>query len=131
MSDTDEIQFLTADCKDEVMSGYESTYVLKAVGNLPECAVMIRSASFSKINSFRRAADSGDHKKQLRALCGLIADSVVGPNGNRVWSDSEVTSIAEGSTRRFMELQTGVLQHNGLNEDGRTIEELADDEAKN
>lgn len=131
MSDTDEIKFLTSDSKDEVMNGYETTYILTAAGNLPECAVMIRSASFAKINSFRRAAGGGDHKKQLRTLCSLIADSVVDPDGNRVWSDREAMSIAEGNTRRFMELQTGVLQHNGLNEDGKTIEELAEEEAKN
>ncbi len=126
----DDILFLSAENKDDVMGQYAAKYILAAAGDKPRCAVMIRSVSFSRVDSFRRASEGKDEKKKLRELCELIGESVVDELGDPVWAGRDVLSMAQGNTQRFMELQKGCLQHNGLTKEGKDLEELQEEERK-
>ncbi len=129
-TEADDVPFLSADNKAELMGCYAVKFGLSAVGDLAACNVMIRSASFARVNAFRRASDGKNERNKLRELCELIGESVVDEAGGRVWESDEVKNLSQSNTQRFMELQHGVLQVNGLTEEGKNLEELEDDEGK-
>lgn len=130
VDDAPEIVDLTAVNKAEVMGAYRDHTILSAVADKPACRVWLQSASFARIQQFSKVAGSDDAAVQLRALCALIAESVVEPGGAPVWSGAEILEMAKGCTKRFMALQVAVLQHNGLKVPGR-LDDMIEDAAKN
>ncbi len=132
MNDTNEVEHeLTAENKNDVFAPYADEYWLSAVGDRPRVSITVLSASFNRIASFQKAAQGNNDKKLMRETCELIAESVVDRQHNCIWQGREVEQMATGNTLRFMELQKAVLQHNGLKQDGQTIEQLTEDERKN
>ena len=128
--DDDDIVDLTSENKAEVLGEYDSEYILSACGNKPRARVTIKSASFSRIQSFQRSAGGTNDKKMMRELCELIAEAVIDSRGNPVWEGSEISTIATANTQRFLEIQHAVLHHNGMDKSGKTIERIEEDERK-
>ena len=130
--DEDGLIELTADNKDEVFSAYSSTYVLSEVGDKPGAKITIRSASYKRIQLFKQAADGKSEKRLLKATCDLIAESVVDRTGDPVWLGREVEHMVKACTKRFVELQKAVMQHNGLTKkaDEEDIQQLEDERKK-
>lgn len=126
-----EVGYLTADNAADVLGAYEDTITLPPAGNKPAVKVCLTSASFARIQQFSQATESKDPKRLARALCALIAESVVDPNGGPVWSEAAVQSMAKSNVKRFMELQRGVLKHNGLDKQQNPMEQAEADAAKN
>lgn len=124
-------QELTAENKGDVFAPYSDEYWLSAVGDRPRVSITVISASFNRIASFQKAAQGTNDQKLMRETCELIAESVVDRGHNPVWVGREVEKMATGNTLRFMEVQKAVLQHNGMTPDGKTIEQLTEDERKN
>ena len=119
------VTFLSKANRATNMGSYAVPLILTAVADLPRIGVMVKSASLARINTFRRVAKGHNEKDKVRALCALIADSVVDPDGDRVWDDDEVKDMAaESNTQRFMELQLGVLQVNGLTKGSDDLETM-------
>jgi len=123
---------LTADNRDDAFGEYTSRYILSEIGNKPSVFITVKSASFFRVSQYQKNAGSLDQKKQLREVCELIADSVIDSRGNRIWNAEDVHKMTENSsTKRFMELQNAVIEHNGLSGGSGPVEKMVDEELGN
>lgn len=129
--DEENLPTLSAENAAEVLEEYEGAFVLPEAGSLPACRVLVKSAPIDRINAFQKASKSGNDKRTFDALCQLIAATVVGPDGSPVWTRATIQKLAKANTKRFVEIQYGVLRHNGLNKDKDDLEDTIEDEAKN
>jgi hypothetical protein len=129
---SDEIVLLSAENADDMLSEFTSTYPFSEVPGRPREGFRVKSAPIQTINRWQKAAGNKNKEAVFSATCQLIADSVIDQHGAAVWGYSDIARMAKSNTMRFMDLQLGVLQHNGLTrKQDEVLEQLIDDESKN
>jgi len=129
--DDEQVRVLSADNRDEVLAPQAKLFKFPQDEGRPVEGFMVRHASFGRITRYQRASTGGSQKQQLQALCDLIADSVVGVDGQPVWDASQVQAISQARTDRFMVIQNAVATHNGLKPDTEQVQDMVDAAAKN
>ena len=127
--DTTDVVFLTAENKDDLLSRFEKPYYFDAEPGRKREGFFVRMATLSVMQKFERLNNNkGSHDQQkFKALCELIADSVVDPSGAPIWSEDQIASMGSANVPRFMKLQAAVLDRNGL----KKLDELIEEAAKN
>ena len=122
---------LSRENADNLLSTYTADYPFSDIPGQPSAAFRVRSASMARINRWREASAGKNGGAVWRALCDLIAESVIDENGEPIWTGAAIQEMSKANTKRFMDLQLGVLNHNGLQREDMTLEALIEDEEKN
>lgn len=116
---------------DQILTTYSAVYPFSDIPGQPPAAFRVRSASMARINRWREASSGKSSNAVWKAMCDLIAESVIDEDGEPIWSGAAVQEMSKSNAKRFMDLQLGVLNHNGLNRESMDLDPLIDSEAKN
>ena len=126
--ETDEVVFLSADNKDDLLGRFAKPYFFDREPGRKREGFMVRMAPIDTLTRYQRLAEKKTVGNELfRAVCALIADSIVDPDGNSVWSKEQIEAVGKSNAPRFMKMQEAVLDRNNL----KKMESLIEDEEKN
>lgn len=126
-----DLVLLSAENRDDMLALQKKPFPFPAEPGRPREGFLVKHASFGRVSAFQVAAKGKSESQQLKAMCELIADSVIGPDDQPVWSAKEVNQMATMRTDRFLVIQKAVAAYNGLKDDSDKVAAMIEAGKKN
>jgi len=126
-----EVQVLSASNRNDLLEPTARRFLFPEEEGKPRVAFYVRHATLARVNRYQNAHKVGNASQQIKALCELIADSVVDDADQPVWSANEVKSMAHSRVDWFMHMQRCVSLHNGMSDQSVKMQEIIDEAEKN
>ncbi|MCA9063421.1 MAG: hypothetical protein KDA96_10190 [Planctomycetaceae bacterium] len=126
-----DVVILSAENRDDVLALQKKLFPFPSEPGRPREGFYVKHASFGRVSAFQVAAKGKSDAQQLKAMCELIADSVIGPDEQPVWTSKEVSAMATIRTDRFLVIQKAVASFNGLKDDADKVAAMIEAAKKN
>lgn len=122
-----EVVFMTPENSEEMLGRFHKPYFFDPEPGRPPEGFYVRMATMAALEKWQRHSSKkrADDPENFRSLCELIADAVVCPAGNPIWSPEHVAVTAKANAPRFMRMQEAVLDRNDLKKMSAATEEAA------
>jgi len=129
--DGEGVVILSAENRDSLLEPTSRLFKFPAEEGKPRTGFYVRHATLARVNRYQNAHKAGNASQQLKALCELIADSVVDNVDQPVWNAGQVRSMSHSRVDWFMHMQKCVSLHNGMSDQSAKMEEIIEEAEKN
>jgi hypothetical protein len=130
-AESDELVILNAANRDDLLAPTARLFRFPPEKGVPRAGFYVRHATLNRVNRYQHAHKTGSTSQQLKAVCELVADSVVDAADEPVWSAAEIKTMAHSRVDRFLFMQQCVSQHNGMSDSSATMKEIVEEAEKN
>jgi hypothetical protein len=129
--DAGELVILNAANREDLLAPTARLFRFPPEKDKPRAGFYVRHATLNRVNRYQHAHKTGSTSQQLKAVCELVADSVVDAADEPVWSAAEIKTMAHSRVDRFLFMQQCVSQHNGMSDSSATMKEIVEEAEKN
>jgi hypothetical protein len=130
-AEADEVVILNSANRDDLLARQAQLFKFPAEPGKPREGFYVRHATLNRVNRYQNAHKAGSTSQQLKAICELVADSVVDAADEPVWSADEIKTMGHSRVDRFLFMQQCVSAHNGMSDSSATIKEIIEEAEKN